>query len=434
MKSRKQIEENAVSVLKANDYGTHTVPSKNMYPHAWLWDSAFISIGLRHLSPQRAATEISTILDGQWQNGMIANMRFARNSLDRFVWASKRSPRAHNTIHTSGISQPPVLAEAIKLVSESLDSRERQKFIESTLGRVVLFHEWIYSERNPNSSGLFAAVHPWESGMENTPPWMEHMKSLEWGIDGRILKKLGSIAHGFRRDTQHTPAHQRANQEEAALFFTSAVKLRNVRYDSERLKNSYPLHVEDIALNSIFVRNNQVLNELADEYHIPLSDNLRENMETTRLSLESLWDENDKLYYSRDAVTKKLIKIPTISSLLPLYTDSSKKERLKGLSIHLQNAETFGLPFGAPTVPANSAYYRPKNYWSAPTWVNTNWLLINGLRRNGFEGIAKRMSEKTLRMVSIGGMHEYFDAKTAEGLGAKDFSWTAALTLDLLRD
>lgn len=432
-KSYHRIERDAVGVLKKNDRGTHTVPSQNMYPHAWLWDSAFISIGLRHISPVRAATELNTIFDGQWKNGMIANMRLGQTSLDRYVWSSRRSPDAHDSIHTSGVSQPPMLAEAVQKVSQRLDSDERKKFIDQSLGRLVAFHEWIYAERSPFGSGLFAAVHPWETGMENTPPWMEHMKSLDWGLDGKLLKKIGQIANGLRRDTVHTPAHQRANKDEGALFFLSAMKLRNARYNSAFLAKTHPLHVEDIALNSIFVRNNQILSELAEEYSMPLPERLQQNMALTRYALNELWDTEDGMYYSRDAVTKKLLKIPTVASLLPVYAGTIPQNHLSSLAGHLQNAETFGLPFGAPTVPANSDYYRPKNYWSAPTWVNINWLLIDGLQRAGQEKLASRMKDKTIRMVSVGGMHEYFDAQTAEGLGAKDFSWTAALVLDLLK-
>lgn len=428
------IERRALDVLQKNDRGTHTVPSGNMYPHAWLWDSAFVSIGLRHVNPRRAATEIDTVLSGQWQNGMIANMLLSRGSLDRYTWASHRHHHAPRHIQTSGISQPPVLAEALQRVSEKLDTDNRKQFIDKSLGRIATFHEWIYAERNPNGSGLFAAVHPWETGMENTPPWMEHMRTLDWGRAGNLLKNIGQAAHGLRRDTKHTPVHQRANQEETALFFLSAVKLRGARYDSKRLHDTYPLHVEDVALNSIFVRNNQILHELAEEYNYPLSDKLRVDMQTTSESLESLWDEKDSLYYSRDAVTGNIITIPTIASLMPLYAGTSPQGRTKALVQHVQNAETFGPTFGLPTVPVNSPFYRPDNYWTGPTWVNTNWLIIDGLRRAGEKRLADRTVDKTLHMVSIGDMHEYFDAKTAEGLGAKDFSWTAALTLDLLKN
>ena len=52
----------AADVLEANWTGGSTVPSRGLYPHQWSWDSAFIAIGLRHLSPLRAQTELETCL------------------------------------------------------------------------------------------------------------------------------------------------------------------------------------------------------------------------------------------------------------------------------------------------------------------------------------------------------------------------------------
>src|SRR4051794_8610311 len=41
----------AAHVLLGNWTGGSTVPSRTLYPHQWSWDSAFVTIGLRHLSP-----------------------------------------------------------------------------------------------------------------------------------------------------------------------------------------------------------------------------------------------------------------------------------------------------------------------------------------------------------------------------------------------
>lgn len=426
------LKENAIAVLQRNNRGTHTVPSETMYPHAWLWDSAFISIGLSHLDPKRAATELDTIFDGQWRNGMIPNMRFSRGRLDRFLWNSRGlnsdSPRH---VYTSGITQPPILAEAVQRVGQKLERDDRQAFTIQSLGRLVAYHQWIYSERNPNDDGLFAAVHPWETGMENTPTWMEHMRTLDWGSGGKVLSALNKALQYTRRDTQHTTLDQRSNSDESLQFLQASVKLRRTRYDHARLAD-YPLHFQDVQLNSILIRNNEVLEELAADVGQPLPDDLKDHMAQTRTSLEDLWDEDDQLYYPRDAVTGKSIKVPTVASLMPTYPGSISPDRMEALVTHLKDPESFDLPFGVPTVPQNSPFYREHSYWSGPTWVNTNWLLTEGLRRSGRGDVTQRLGKTTLDMVTRGGMYEYFSSKTAEGLGAKDFSWTAALILDLL--
>ena len=43
-----------------------------------------------------------------------------------------------------------------------------------------------------------------------------------------------------------------------------------------------------------------------------------------------------------------------------------------------------------------------------------------------------RLTESTLDMVTANGFAEYFNPLTGEPLGTRDFSWTAALVIDLL--
>ena len=66
----------AARVLADNWTGASTVPSRSLYPHQWSWDSAFIAIGLRHLSPLRAQTELETLLAAQWADGRIPHIVF----------------------------------------------------------------------------------------------------------------------------------------------------------------------------------------------------------------------------------------------------------------------------------------------------------------------------------------------------------------------
>jgi glycogen debranching enzyme len=74
--------------------------------------------------------------------------------------------------------------------------------------------------------------------------------------------------------------------------------------------------------------------------------------------------------------------------------------------------------------------FERRRYWHGPVWVNLNWLLARGPRTHGLDAAA--LEATTLRLVEAGGMREYFDPLTGEGRGADDFSWTAALALDLL--
>ena len=74
-----------------------------------------------------------------------------------------------------------------------------------------------------------------------------------------------------------------------------------------------------------------------------------------------------------------------------------------------------------------------RRYWRGPVWANLNWLLARGLRQHGLDADADELDAATLRLVAGAGMREYFDPHTGEGRGADDFSWTAAVLVDLVR-
>jgi glycogen debranching enzyme len=61
-----------------------------------------------------------------------------------------------------------------------------------------------------------------------------------------------------------------------------------------------------------------------------------------------------------------------------------------------------------------------------------NWLIIDGLRRYGLAAEAEALRRKTLELVTGSGFYEYYDPLNGEPAGVRDFSWTAALSIDLL--
>lgn len=63
---------------------TCTVPSHELYPHQWLWDSCFVAIGLRHVDTERAKNEIRGVLEGQWRDGMLPHVQFSDMDIDYF--------------------------------------------------------------------------------------------------------------------------------------------------------------------------------------------------------------------------------------------------------------------------------------------------------------------------------------------------------------
>jgi hypothetical protein len=432
------IAQEAAEVLKANDRGNYTIPAANLYPHQWLWDSCFIAIGLRHLDVDRAKTEILSLLRGQWSNGMLPNMIFSDESRyrrDRSIWRSWINPHSPDKVATSGITQPPMLAEAVVRVGEKLPLAERRSWYKMVLPAVVAYHEWLYAERDPHGEGLTLQIHPWETGLDNTPPWMTelHDHLLPWWV--RVLQKThaDTLVSLFRRDTHYIPPGQRFSTIEVLALFDAQRRLRRKGYDIYRILDHSLFAIEDLTFNCILARANEQLQKMAKSIRHELPPELLASMKKTTEALEELWDEYGQQYYSRDFITHRLLKEPSIAALMPLYAGTASPERAKQLVHLLENEHIFGPIYPVPSAPLNSPVFSPERYWQGPSWVNTNWLIIDGLKRYGFHDHAAALTETTLEMVEKGGMAEYFDPNTGEPLGAANFSWTAALTLDLLQ-
>ncbi len=426
----------AKEVLKNNDRGLYTAPAEP-YPHQWLWDSCFIAIGLRHLDVERAKMEILSLLRGQWSNGMIPHIIFSRGReyrRDQNIWRSWASPFAPDKAKTSGITQPPMLAEAIVRVGQKMKTVERRSWYRQVWPNLLAYHEWLYRERDPHGEGLVLQVHPWETGLDNSPPWMSELQNHLLPTWIRIVKalRLDLIIGLFRRDTRKIPDGQRLSTVEALALFDAQRRLRRKAYNTSDILDHSLFVIEDLAFNSILVRANDHLLDIARSIRADVPPELLKNMKLTVKAFEELWDPYTEMYYPRDFVTHRLLKEPSVSSLLPLYAGHISKERAAALVKLIENEHLFGPAYPIPSTPLNSPWFNPERYWQGPTWFNTNWLIIDGLRRFGYHHHADALTESMLELVKEHGCYEYFNPITGEPLGAENFGWTAALTIDLI--
>jgi hypothetical protein len=431
------LEEQAAAILHKNDRGIYTSPDGALYPHQWLWDSCFVAIGLRHLNIDRARTELTSLIRGQWKNGMLPNIIFNTESkyrTDRNYWRSWINPHSPDDLATSGITQPPMLAEAVWQVGQSMNAAERRSWFRYMLPHIVSYHEWLYHARDPHGEGLVLLLHPWETGLDNTPPWMtqlhEHLmpswvRAIRWA-------HLEGIIGFFRRDRHHIPAGQRFSTLEILALFDAQRRLRRKAYHTTKILDHALFSIEDLTFNCIFIRANAILCDIARTVRHQLPEELTANMAKSEAALAELWDPYAKTYWSRDFITHQLLKQPSIASLMPLYAGTISQERADELVRSLENQNVFGPNFPIPSVPLDSPQFDPNRYWQGPTWVNTNWLIIDGLKRFGYRDHAAALTESTLEMVTKSGFAEYFNPLSGKPLGAADFSWTAALALDLL--
>lgn len=438
--ARKQnITEICTAVLEKNWRTTHTIPAEGLYPHQWLWDSCFIAIGTRHTNLKHAQQELRSLLRGQWANGMLPHMIFANHGLksrDRSIWQSWRNPYSPDDVNTSGMTQPPMLAEAVVQIGSKLSLVERRAWYQDMYPALIAHHEWIYAERDPHQEGLALLIHPWECGLDNSPPWTSqlHTHGKPTWISLVEKTKLDKLVLLFRRDTQHVPPGQRLSSIDALLYYNVLQRLRRKNWDIDTILSRSHFTVEDLTYNCILVRANTHLKDIAKTIGHKLPEDLQINSQRSIDGLERLWDGYYKQYYSRNFISHKLIKEPSIATLLPLYAGSISEDRAKELVEMLNDTSLFKSDYPVASVPLSSEWYKELGYWQGPTWLNTNWLIVDGLERYGYKDEAEHIRIKSLELIEKNGSYEYFSAQNGEPAGAKNFSWSASVAIDFINN
>ena len=87
--------EEAKKILLGNRKNGYTLPTNNkLYPAQWNWDSAFIALGYSYFNLDFSITEIETLLNGQWEDGMIPHILFHEKDTSYFcLLYTSPSPR-----------------------------------------------------------------------------------------------------------------------------------------------------------------------------------------------------------------------------------------------------------------------------------------------------------------------------------------------------
>ncbi|MGH9092936.1 MAG: MGH1-like glycoside hydrolase domain-containing protein [Acidimicrobiales bacterium] len=433
------LRDRAIAVLAGNERDGYVAPARGLYDHQHLWDTCFVAIGQRHYDVDAAMAGLRRMFGAQWANGMVPNIRFERGWRywwDRRVWRSRVSPSAPRDVATGGISQPPMIAEAVVRVGEMLPRDRRLAWYRSVHEPLVAYHEWLHLDRGVDGSALVIQIHPWETGLDNSPPLLEVLgrSPVPWWLDLVARTRADRLATRLRWDTKYVPADQRSSTLEALRLYAALRAIRRDRYETDAALLHGPCVVQDLTFNSILVRADDRLREIGEEIGTPMSPRLAAAVRTHRSAMEDLWDGGTGSYYSRDARTRQLVKVPSIAGFMPLYAGCVDSGRAARLVEQLRDPRELGTPCPLPTVPVGSTWFQPRRYWQGPTWVNTNWLVIDGLRRYGYHVEAEDLRRATLAMVAESGFSEYYDPLTGEPAGAREFAWSAALAIDLLED
>jgi hypothetical protein len=430
----------AAEVLRRNDMGEWTRASPTLYPHQWSWDTGFIAIGLAHLDTRRAARELTSLFAHQWRNGKVPHIVFNPDAPPDSYFPGAEHWSSAGTFpdappappYTSALCQPPTHALGALRVWELAGRDEEgfaQGFLRETFPKLLAWHRYLATYRDPEGSGLVTIYHPWESGTDNSPRWDAALEAVE----------VGDLPSFERQDLNHVDhPDERPTDEEYVRFLWLVELIKRARCDEGALNDSHPFLVKDVLCSAILVAANEALVEIARVVGASGEDvALIEGwIGRGREGLEERWDQELGLCLDYDLRRDAPLRTRTIAGFAPLVAGGIEAGELEAVLRTLYSPYFLGYPkLRRPLPPSTSPEeprFHPRNYWRGPMWPVMAWLFWRSLELVGEVERAQAMRRAALQELAEGGFAEYFEPFTGEPLGSDNQSWTAAVALDWL--
>ncbi len=407
-------------MLERNRRGPYTVPAVGLYPYQWCWDSGPSALWWAAAGDwDQAWSELTSLLRAQWSTGFVPHIVFWQEHDDYFpgpdVWGTA-ARRADGAPATTGITQPPLpISAAARLFTGDPDRDRAEQHLRALWDPSVAWLEWIArARRGPH--GAAVVVHPWESGMDNSPAWDEPLASVP----------EVSHRHLDRRDVRTVSAEQRPTTAEYRRYLGIVAALRDAGWDTEAQVDAGPFAVEDPGFTAIAARAAADLATVARDIAQdpdPLAVLAAQLLD----GLAGLWDDDAGGHRAYDLRAGRAVGPLTSGHAVAVWAggDPTRVQAVADL-VERWTAEVGN---GVPTTDPASASFDPVRYWRGPVWVLVNWMVADGLARGGVDDVATALRDRTRALVAREGFCEYFDPRDGSGIGGQGFSWTAALAL-----
>jgi putative isomerase len=293
-------------------------------------------------------------------------------------------------------SQPPVGAYCLLKAWRGMrimDKAERLGVLKETFGLLLRWHYWWMPHRDGNGDGL-----------------------LEWGSDPL------DDPHAFENHTLRS-----------AMFESG---LDNSPMYDEAVFNpaTNTMELADVGLNALYAMDAWALSEIAaeirqDEEARKLHD---EYVEMAERINHSLWNDEAGIYQNRRWDGQFSFHLsPT--NFYPLIAGIVPPERaLRMVQEHLLNEKEFWGEYVLPSISRSDPGYRRNemirdgvseamsDYWRGRIWGPMNFLVIEGLRRYGFDQVVHEFARKNIVLFlqewdSENHVHENYNDLTGEG-------------------
>lgn len=415
------LDTQARSILKENDLGGYTIPTKGLYPYQWNWDSAFVARGFQTFDPDRAWTEIETLFEGQWDDGMVPHIVFRKDDPSYFpgpaVWGTNRA------LPTSGHSQPPVVATIVRDIYEA-DREAGEIRARALFPKILAWHRWFHRYRDPQGLGIIAVIHPWESGRDNTPDWDGPLQAVD----------TSNVKPYVRKDTSHVDPSMRPLKADYDRYLAIVDFGRSCGWDAERVALDCPFFVADPGMTFILLRADRDLLALAKELgEKQAADEIEEWIERAETgAIRHLWSDKAEGFVSRDLRKDRLMDGISSASFLSVYAGISD-ERTNAAFARQFDRIGGKVRYLMPSWDPEDNRFEHLRYWRGPVWAVVNSMIGRGLLEAGDIARAERIRADTASLIETSGFAEYYSPVTGAGAGGGTFSWTAAVWLFFAR-
>jgi glycogen debranching enzyme len=274
------------------------------------------------------------------------------------------------------VTKPPLLAWAVWKLYETDGDRE---FLDEAYEPIVRWNNWWFEKNDADGNGLCEYQHPYSSGLDDSPLWDEGVPVEAPDLNTYLFLQQEALAKIATAIGEKADAEMWAQRAEA-------MAQRMIRW---------------------------------------------------------MWDEQAGLFWAtrltaRDREASQWdaarVNVRTPFNLFPLITGRMPPGVAARLVAHLTDARQFWTRYPVPTVAADDPKYNPDQMWRGPTWVNVNYLLMEGLQRAGYADLARELRRRTLEMMTAeDDIYEYYQPETGKSApsAASIFGWSSALFIEM---
>ena len=253
-------------------------------------------------------------------------------------------------------SQPPVGSRAVWTIYERYGDRW---FLELLYPRLLRWNLWWMDNRE--AEGLLC----WGS----TPSNGEEYSNAQWGRVTAVL--------------------------ECGLDNTYVYD--NAGYFPDRHIVSY----NDVGLSSMYVMDCEYLAKIATELgRRKEASEIMARGERMKKNIQSLWSEEDGMFFCKDLKTGNLVKRIDPTNFYPMLCGAATTGQAdRMINEHLLNEDEFWGEWVIPCTPRNAPEFKDNTYWRGRIWGPTNFLVYMGLRNYDCADVRAALAEKSNRLL-----------------------------------